>query len=69
MLVKLLNEEGPPFVEGAEGIVGRLYLGYIGGLDEVEQEFNGRDGCFRPLGFVEKGQGERGDAVVEFFAV
>ena len=36
MLVELLNEEGPPFVEGAEGIVGRLYLGHIGGCDEVK---------------------------------
>ena len=40
-MVKLLNEEGPPFVERAQGVVGGLEFGNVGGSNKVEQELNG----------------------------
>jgi hypothetical protein len=36
VLVKLLDEKGPPFVEGPDGVVCGLDLGYVCGSDEVE---------------------------------
>ena len=38
VLVKLLDKKGPPFVEGPDGVVCGLDLGYVCGSDEVEKE-------------------------------
>ena len=36
MLEELLDEKGPPFVEGPDGVVCGLDLGYVSGSDEVK---------------------------------
>ena len=69
MLVKLLDEKRPPFVEGPDGVVCRLDFSYISGSDEVEKEVGSKNWCFCPLCDVEKREGKWCNMVGEFFAV
>ena len=49
VLVKLFDEEGPPFVKGPHGVVCRLDFGNVSGSDEVEKEIGRKNGCAGPL--------------------
>ena len=69
VLVKLLDKKGPPFVEGPDGVVCGLDLGYVCGSDEVEQEVGSKYRFFGPLSDIEKGEGKRCGVVTDFFAV
>ena len=69
MLEELLDEKGPPFVEGPDGVVCGLNFSYVGGSDEVEKEVGSKNGCFGPLCGVEESEGKWCNMVVEFFPV
>ena len=69
VLVKLLDEKGPPFVKGPDGVVCGLNFNYVGSSDEVEKEVGSKSGCFGPLCGVEKREGKWCNMVVDFFSI
>ena len=69
VLEKLFDKEGPPFVEGPDGVVCGLDLGYVCGSDEVEQEVGSENVLFCPMSDVEKSENKRCGVVTELFAV
>jgi hypothetical protein len=69
VMVKLFNEERPPFVQRSDSVMSWLDFGDVGGSDEVEKEVRKKNWCFGPLSDVEKSKRKWCDVIIEFFAV
>ena len=67
VLVKLFDEEGPPFVERSDSVVSWLDFGNVGGSDEVEEEVRKEHGFCGPLSSVKESKHVWCDVVVELF--